>query len=426
MGIAVCCLDLEHAFAEFEDGDIECAAAKVEDENSLVLILIQTVGERRRGGFVDDAQDFETCDLARVLRRLTLTVVEIRGHRNNRLRHRLTEICFGITLKLLQNHRRDLGRRVALSVDRNMIVRIAHMALNGRYRAVGVRNRLILCQTSDKTLTVLRKADHRRGDAAALRVRDNGRFAALHHRDNRVRRTKVNTNYFSHFIFLQIKYDDVISFLLAAGDLHHCGTYDASLCAVALLQHLRNRPVRDVRVLDAHNRLVHIRVKGLPLGLDMFQTVLVKHLFELGEDHLHALAERLAVRLLHRHRPLEIIEKRQEIPEHVLRNDRCQLFLLLCRASAEIFKICLKPQNAVIFLFELCFERVGGDFLRWNVLCLNLRFRSLSRFVRFGYFFHGRYLFRRRLLYRRFLFLQPVHLFYHFRRWIISVKFVFT
>ena len=105
VGIAVCCLDLEHAFAEFEDGDIECAAAKVEDENSLVLILIQTVGERRRGGFVDDAQDFETCDLARVLRRLTLTVVEIRGHRNNRLRHRLTEICFGITLKLLQNHR---------------------------------------------------------------------------------------------------------------------------------------------------------------------------------------------------------------------------------------------------------------------------------------------------------------------------------
>ena len=57
---------------------------------------------------------------------------------------------------------------------------------------------------------------------------------------------------------------------------------------------------------------------------------------------------------------------------------------------------------------------------------LDLRFRSLDRVVRFGYFLRGRYLFRRRLLYRRFLFLQPVHLFYHFRRWIISVKFVFT
>ena len=84
-----------------------------------------------------------------------------------------------------------------------MIVRIAHVTLDRRDRAVRIRHRLILREAADETLTVLRKTDDRRRDAAALRIRNNDRLAALHHGDNRVRRTKINTNYFSHVIFPQ-------------------------------------------------------------------------------------------------------------------------------------------------------------------------------------------------------------------------------
>jgi hypothetical protein len=44
----------------------------------LVLLLVEAVGERGRGRLVDDAQHLEAGDLAGVLRRLALGVVEVR------------------------------------------------------------------------------------------------------------------------------------------------------------------------------------------------------------------------------------------------------------------------------------------------------------------------------------------------------------
>ena len=201
--VAVRRLDFKHALAQLKNGDIERAAAEVEDEHRLILILIQTIGKCRRRRLVDDTQHLKACDLARILRRLTLAVVEVCRHRDDRLRDGLAEICLCIALELLQNHCRDLGRRVALSVNRDMIVRITHVTLDRRDRAVRIRYRLILREAADETLTVLRKTDDRRRDAAALRIRNNDRLAALHHGDNRVRRAKINTNYFSHVIFPQ-------------------------------------------------------------------------------------------------------------------------------------------------------------------------------------------------------------------------------
>ena len=58
--------DLEDAVADLEHRDVEGAAPQVEDENGLVGLLLEAVGERGRRGLVDDAEDLEAGDLSGV------------------------------------------------------------------------------------------------------------------------------------------------------------------------------------------------------------------------------------------------------------------------------------------------------------------------------------------------------------------------
>ena len=108
-------LDLEHAVADLEHRHVERAAAEVEDEDRLVGLLVQPVGQRGRGGLVDDALDVQPGDLAGVLGRLALVVVEVRGNGDHRAVDAFTEIGFGVGLELLEDHRGDLGRRMLLA-----------------------------------------------------------------------------------------------------------------------------------------------------------------------------------------------------------------------------------------------------------------------------------------------------------------------
>ena len=79
MGVAVGGLHLDDALADFEDRDIEGAAAEVVDGDVLVLLLVEAVGERCRRRLVDDALDVQTGDAAGVLGGLALRVIEVRG-----------------------------------------------------------------------------------------------------------------------------------------------------------------------------------------------------------------------------------------------------------------------------------------------------------------------------------------------------------
>ena len=112
--VAVRRLHLEDAVAELEHRDVERAAAEVEDEDGLVLLLVEPVCKRRGRRLVDDAQHVEAGDLAGVLRRLALGVVEVGGHGDHDVGHGLSEVRLGVHLQLLEDHRRDLGRRVLL------------------------------------------------------------------------------------------------------------------------------------------------------------------------------------------------------------------------------------------------------------------------------------------------------------------------
>src|SRR6185312_600974 len=75
--------DLEHAVADLEDRDVEGAAAEIVDRDLALDVAAEAVRERGGGRLVDDADDVEAGDAARVLGRLALAVVEVRGHRDH-------------------------------------------------------------------------------------------------------------------------------------------------------------------------------------------------------------------------------------------------------------------------------------------------------------------------------------------------------
>ena len=82
--VAVRRLDVIHALAELEHGDVERPAAEIEDEDRVLgTLLVEAVRESRGRRLVDDAEDVEAGDLARVLCRLALRVVEVGGNRDH-------------------------------------------------------------------------------------------------------------------------------------------------------------------------------------------------------------------------------------------------------------------------------------------------------------------------------------------------------
>ena len=118
LGVAVGGLDLEHAVADLEHGDVEGAATEVEHEDGLVgVLLVEAVGEGGGGGLVDDAQHLETRDLAGLLGGGSLSVVEVRRNGDHGLVDRVAEVGLGVGLELHERAGRDLLGPVVLAVD---------------------------------------------------------------------------------------------------------------------------------------------------------------------------------------------------------------------------------------------------------------------------------------------------------------------
>ena len=108
MGVAVRGAHLKDALAEFEDADIKGATTQVVDGDPLFFLLVETVGECRRGRFVDDPLDGESGDLAGVLGRLALGVIEVGGDGDHRLGDLLSEKGLSIGLELGEDRCTDL------------------------------------------------------------------------------------------------------------------------------------------------------------------------------------------------------------------------------------------------------------------------------------------------------------------------------
>ena len=217
VGVAVGGFHFEHAVADFEHGNIERTAAEIVHGDLLVFLLVETVGEGRRGGFIDDAQDFETGDAAGILGGLALGIVEIRGHGDDGLRDGFAQARFGIGLELGENHRGNFGGRELLGLAFNVhfdggvairrahdlvgdaldlfadfIELAAHEPFDGVNGVARVGHGLALRGVADDAFARLGEGHHGRRGTFALGIFQNERFAAFHDRHTGIRGAQIN------------------------------------------------------------------------------------------------------------------------------------------------------------------------------------------------------------------------------------------
>ena len=77
---------------QFQNRNVERAAAEIVDGHAAALFLVQAVGQRRRGRLVHQAQDFEARQAPGIARGLALRVVEIGRHGDHRAVHHVLKI----------------------------------------------------------------------------------------------------------------------------------------------------------------------------------------------------------------------------------------------------------------------------------------------------------------------------------------------
>src|SRR6266480_2944535 len=81
------------------DGDVERAAAKIENENGVVLVqFIEPVSQRSSRWLIDNLENVQTGQLAGGNCGSSLGVIEISRHGKHRIGDGLIEILFGIAL----------------------------------------------------------------------------------------------------------------------------------------------------------------------------------------------------------------------------------------------------------------------------------------------------------------------------------------
>ena len=189
MGIAVGSFYFKHAVAQFQDADIEGTAAQVIYQDGMVVSFVNAIGQGSRSRFVDDTQHFQAGNLACVFGCLTLGIGEVSRNSDNCLGHGFAQIFFRVRFQLLQDHGGNFFRRIFLVANFHTVTSFAHMTFNRADGTGRVGDRLTFCHLAYQALVVFCKAYNRRSQAAAFRVRDDGRFAAFHYCNNRVRST---------------------------------------------------------------------------------------------------------------------------------------------------------------------------------------------------------------------------------------------
>ncbi len=181
MGVAVRRFHFEHAVADFEDGDIERAAAEVVHSDGLVgVALVKSVCESGRCRLVHDTLDVKSGDTSGVFRRLTLTVVEVSRNGDDRFGDLLAEEGLRIVFQFLKNHGGDFRRRVVFSARNDFDVAVlgfrefvgnalcivlrfselaSHETLDREDCVLRVRHGLTFCGLTDQTLSGLCECD---------------------------------------------------------------------------------------------------------------------------------------------------------------------------------------------------------------------------------------------------------------------------
>ena len=224
--VAVRRLHLKDAVAKLEDRDVERATTKVVHGDLLFLLLVETVGERRRGWLIDDALHIEARNAAGIFRCLSLRVVKVGRHRDHGLGDLLAEERLCIGLQLLQNHRRDLLWRIGSAIDLdlhavaagillynvgNKALRLqrlsvvetsTHETLDAKDGVRWIRHRLALRQLANESLAALAKTNNGWNGSSALGGANHRWLTANHGGNNAVRGSKIDPDNLSHLVLL--------------------------------------------------------------------------------------------------------------------------------------------------------------------------------------------------------------------------------
>ena len=115
--VARSCEHLEHVAGQLQDRDVEGTAAEVVHRNALGRSLVVAVGERRGRRLVEDAQHVEASNASGCLGRTSLKLVEVGGHRHDRLATLLADRLLGDLSDVPKHERADLAQRVGLSTS---------------------------------------------------------------------------------------------------------------------------------------------------------------------------------------------------------------------------------------------------------------------------------------------------------------------
>src|SRR6056297_1210400 len=222
-GVTIGGFHLEQAIVDFKHGDVEGAAAKVIDGDGLRFFLVETIGQRGGCRLVDDAQHFETGDLAGVFGGLTLSVIEIGGNGDDGLRHLFAEIGFGGFLHLAEDEGGNLRGAVFLAARLNPCVAIAAIddgerhvllvlgqidvvhtatdqALDAEDGVFRVGHGLTLGRLADETF-VFGEGHDRWRRTGAFGVFDDAGLTAIHDGDAAVGGSEVDTDHFGHVLY---------------------------------------------------------------------------------------------------------------------------------------------------------------------------------------------------------------------------------
>ena len=169
------------------NGHIERASAQVVDEHGLIghAGTFQAIGQGRGGRLIDDPHHLEPGRGAGLDRRLALGVAEIRRHGDHGPINGLTECILGVRFQPRQYHRREICRRICLSMELKLKKGRAHVrfeeagdfrvAQSGQFLGLLSDRRRVGAEVDDRGHDVLPVpvGDHLR-PAQAIAVRHDG------------------------------------------------------------------------------------------------------------------------------------------------------------------------------------------------------------------------------------------------------------
>ena len=161
LGVSVGALDFKHAVTDFEHAHVKCSATKVEHQNGFVFgAFFKTVCKSGSSWFVNDAQNFETCNGSGFFSGGALCVVKICRNSDDCLGHSGTEIGLSITLEFHESASADFLSGIGLAINVGRLPVFAHVALNAAKRAIRVGDGLTLGDLTDEDFTGLGKSHH--------------------------------------------------------------------------------------------------------------------------------------------------------------------------------------------------------------------------------------------------------------------------